>query len=70
MLCKKMTEPTEQLPKPQDDPPKKQKIVNPDDLVYSGGTDVDPRELVENPAVTPEMLNEPGDIRSDLLEED
>jgi adenine/guanine phosphoribosyltransferase-like PRPP-binding protein len=66
-----MTEPTERLPKPEDEsPPKKQKIVNTDDLVYSGGTTADPRELVENPAVTPEMLNEPGDIRSDLLEED
>lgn len=66
-----MTEPTERLPKPEDEsPPKQQKVVNPDDLVYRGGTDADPRELVENPVVTPEMLNEPGDIRSDLLEED
>lgn len=66
-----MTEPTERLPSPTNDiPPKKQKIVNPDDLVDRGGTDADPRELVENPAVTPEMLNEPGDLRDDLLEED
>lgn len=66
-----MTEPTERLPKPTDDsPPKKQKVVDPNDLVYSGGYQGDPREIVENPAVTPEMLNEPGDLRADELEED
>lgn len=66
-----MTEPTNRLPKPEDDsPPKQQKVVNPDDLVYRGGTQADPRELVENPAVTPEMPNEPGDLRIDALEED
>jgi hypothetical protein len=66
-----MNQPTERLSHPTDDtPPKNQKIVNTDDLVYSGGTEADPRELVENPAVTPEMLNEPGDLREDVLEED
>jgi hypothetical protein len=44
--------------------------VDPQDLVYSGGLIGNPREIVENPAVTPEMLNEPGDIRSDALDED
>jgi hypothetical protein len=66
-----MTEPTERLPSSaNEEPPKKQKIVDPMDLVYSGGTDRDPRELIENPAITPEMPNEPGDLRDDLLEED
>ena len=66
-----MPEPTERSPASEDDDaPKQQKTVDSRDLVYSGGTDRDPRELVENPAVTPEMLNEPGDLREDLLEED
>lgn len=66
-----MTEPTTRLPQPADDsPPKQQKVVNPDDLVYRGGTTANPRELVENPAVTPEMPNEPGDLSIDTLEED
>lgn len=67
-----MPEPAERLPAPEsnDDAPKKQKIVDPMDLVYSGGYTGDPREIVENPAVTPEMLNEPGDLRADELDED
>lgn len=44
--------------------------IDPQDLVYSGGFIGNPREIVENPAVTPEMLNEPGDLRSDALDED
>ncbi|MBD2079368.1 hypothetical protein [Leptolyngbya sp. FACHB-17] len=66
-----MTEPTERLPKATDDSaPKNQKVVDPNDLVYSGSYQGDPRELVENPAVTPEMPNEPGDLRADELDED
>lgn len=67
-----MTEPTERLPAPEsnDEPPKTQKIVDPMNLVYSGGYTGDPREIVENPAVTPEMPNEPGDLRADELSED
>jgi hypothetical protein len=75
-----MTEPTERLPasdnasdheKQQERSTKpEQKTVDPMDLVYSGGYNGDPREIVENPAVTPEMLNEPGDLRADELEED
>lgn len=72
-----MTEPTERLtdsknetPSEHDAPPQKQKTVDPRDLVYTGGLNRDPREVVENPAVTPQMLNEPGDLRDDLLEED
>lgn len=41
-----------------------------ENLVTRGGYEGDPREIVENPAVTPEMINEPGDKRVDLLEED
>lgn len=66
-----MPEPTERLPAPEHpEQDSDEETVNPLDLVYSGGTDRDPRELVENPAVTPEMPNEPGDLRGDTLEED
>ncbi len=41
-----------------------------ENLVYKGGFTGDPREIVENPAVAPEMLNQPGDLRRDLNEED
>lgn len=41
-----------------------------ENLVYKGGFAGDPREIVENPAVAPEMLNQPGDLRQDLNEED
>lgn len=69
-----MTEPTTRLSKAEHDPTEQAataaNTVNPQDLVYSGGYTKDPREIVENPAVTPEMLNEPGDLRSDALDED
>ncbi len=65
------SEPTEKIPAPSDEAEqRKAKTVNPIDLVYSGGYEGDPRELVENPAVTPEMINEPGDLRADELDED
>lgn len=54
-------------------PPKGQpetRVADPRDLTYQGGFTGDQREIVENPAVTPEMVNEPGDVRIDLLEED
>lgn len=46
------------------------RLMDPQDLVYRGGYQGNPREIVENPAVTPQMLNEPGDLRADELEED
>lgn len=50
-------------PEPQTD-----QIVDPRDLVYRGGSDRNPRELIENPAVTPEMVEQaPEDIRDDLM---
>jgi hypothetical protein len=47
-----------------------QQAIDPRELVTKPGlaADQDPREVVSNPAVTPEMLNEPGDIRSDLID--
>ena len=37
--------------------------VDPQDLAYTNRTVSDPDELLNNPAVTPQMLNEPADIR-------
>lgn len=70
-----MTEPTIRLPEPEGDRAQSPKKAEPtvdavENLVNRGGYNGDPREIVENPAVTPEMLNEPGDQRIDLLEED
>ncbi len=64
------SEPTSKLPARKDQEKPKPETVNPQDLVYAGGFVGDAREIVENPAVTPQMLNEPGDLRSDALEED
>ncbi len=67
------SEPTEKLPKTEHSEEEifsTKDTVDPRDLVYSGGTDKDPRELVENPAVAPEMLNQGDNLRSDLIEED
>lgn len=36
-----------------------------ENLVTRGGYEGDPREIIENPAVTPEMPNEPGDLQAD-----
>ncbi|PSN11923.1 hypothetical protein C7293_22385 [filamentous cyanobacterium CCT1] len=33
---------------------------DPRDLVNKGGYDKDPREIIENPAVTPQMLDDRG----------
>lgn len=55
---------------PAPDPDPDQQAIDPRDLVTKPGlaADQDPREIVSNPAVTPEMPNEPGDIRSDLID--
>lgn len=37
--------------------------VDPQDLAYTNRTVSDPDELLNNPAVVPQMLNEPADIR-------
>jgi hypothetical protein len=51
-----------------------EETVDPRDLVSKGGYHKHPRQIVENPAVTPQMLDEPqgsraGDIREDRDEE-
>lgn len=71
-----MTEPTERLPADQDNDRIEQAMYSDrmvdvqENLVYKGGYTGDPREIVENPAVAPEMLNQPGDLRQDMNEED
>lgn len=57
--------------KSQDQPKKaaidSDQIVNPsEDLVYKGGYTGDPEEIVANPAVAPEMLDDQRDNRPDL----
>ena len=47
----------------------KERIVDPRDLVYSGGFDRDPQEILGNPAVAPEMIQEGRDLRVDLFRE-
>lgn len=42
------------------------KTIDPQDLVTKGGYTGDPEEIITNPAVTPEMINEPSDVRDDL----
>lgn len=69
-----MTEPTIRLPQtesdPQDDPKSTEPTVDAvENLVSRGGFEGDPREIVQNPAVTPEMLNEPDDRRVDLTDD-
>lgn len=70
-----MPEPTERLPSPQNPDMDRanetdDRVMDPRDLTYTGGFQGNAREIVENPAVTPQMLNEPGDLRADELEED
>lgn len=45
------------------------KIVDPLDLVYRGGYDRDPQEILGNPAVAPPMLSEGRDLRVDIFTE-
>ena len=48
-----------------DQPKTSDRTVDPRDLVRTGGYPQDIRDAVESPMVTPEMLNEPGDLRGD-----
>jgi hypothetical protein len=44
------------------------RAVDPMDLVYKGGFTGNAREIVDNPAVAPQMLNPPEYLRDDMLE--
>lgn len=66
------SEPTNKLPQRKnaeaDSSNPEERAVDPRDLVRPGGFAGDPKEIVQNPAVAPQMLNDPGDLRSDLME--
>lgn len=54
---------------PNQHPEHQSDIVDVMDLVYKGGYDRDPQEILGNPAVAPPMLNEGRDLRSDIFHE-
>jgi len=65
-----MSDPTEKLPakaKTQAEKLKEDGMFDPQELVSKGGYIGNPREIIENPAVAPEMLDRPEDLRDDLL---
>ena len=67
-----MSDSTEKLPaqeKTQAEKLKDDGMFDPLDLVSKGGYTGNPREIIENPAVAPEMLDRPEDLRDDLLAE-
>jgi hypothetical protein len=45
-------------------------IMDPRDLVNKGGYRKHPREIVENPAVTPQMLDEPQESGDSFIRAD
>jgi hypothetical protein len=44
-------------------------VVDVRELVYNGGSDRDPHELLTDPGVAPQMLDDRRDLRTDLLRE-
>lgn len=49
---------------------KSDRTVDARDLARTEGYPADVREAVESPMVAPEMLNAPGDLRGDTMDED
>jgi hypothetical protein len=69
-----MTEPTIRVPNAdsseQELEQKTQPTVNAvENLVTRGGYEGNPREIVQNPAVTPEMLDDQQDLRVDFTDD-
>ncbi len=48
---------------------KEEGMFNPQDLVSKGGYVGNPRDIVEKPAVAPQMLDQVEDLRDDLFAE-
>ncbi|NJL87005.1 MAG: hypothetical protein HC886_15170 [Leptolyngbyaceae cyanobacterium SM1_1_3] len=44
-----------------------EKTVDPRDLIYNSETGQHPREVIENPAVAPQMLNDPETSRAGFI---
>ncbi|NEQ29225.1 MAG: hypothetical protein F6K28_61900 [Microcoleus sp. SIO2G3] len=42
-------------------------MTDPIDLVYKGGFNGNPREIVQNPAVAPEMLDNMSELNDHLM---
>ena len=64
-------ESSERKSEPEEKKVSAEDMVNPaEDLIYAGGYTKDPREIINNPAVAPQMLNGPGDLRGDLIEDE
>ncbi|XGV96704.1 MAG: hypothetical protein ACAF41_28775 [Leptolyngbya sp. BL-A-14] len=67
-----MSDSTEKIPakhKSQAEKLKEEGMFDPQELVSKGGYIGNPRDIVENPAVAPEMLGQTEDLRDDLLAE-
>lgn len=65
------SESTSKLPKhDQANSEAEAKTVDPLDLVRTDGYPANPQEALQNPALAPEMINAPGDLREDLMDED
>ena len=45
--------------------PLEERTMDPRDLVYNQGTPKNPREVLANPAVTPETIEDADNLRSD-----
>lgn len=54
----------------QSSPKHESDTIDPRDLVQKGNYRKHPREIVENPAVTPQMLDEPQESRAGFIRED
>ncbi|QYO62278.1 hypothetical protein [Leptolyngbya sp. 7M] len=63
-----VTNPQSSSSEAQDLEIKDNQLIDPRELVYRGGYSGNPREIVENPAVAPEMVEQaPEDLRDDLM---
>lgn len=66
-MPKKPDKPTQKENKQTEPNTSKPRVVDPLDLVYSGGYLGDPREILSNPAVAPQMLDDtPDNLRDDF----
>lgn len=65
-----MADPTPNNRKLSDSQNASDEVMDVRDLVSKGGYDKDPREIVENPAVTPEMYEESKDSQTGFQSEE
>ncbi len=66
-MSKKPDKPAEKENKQTEPDSSEPRVVDPLDLVYSGGYVGDPREILSNPAVAPQMPDDtPDNLRDDF----